>query len=247
MQVANLGLVLFLFLVGLELDIGAVRRGAQQAFLTSAAGIIVPFLCSVPVSYILHSQMGDKAPPFMSFLLFLGVAMSITAFPVLARILTERKLLRSHVGRITISAAAVDDSCAWCLLALVMSIVNSGTNYLTALYVFLCTLAYAAFLFIVVRPLLNALIRRTETSFTVSEFAVFLTFMMVLSSAFITEAIGIHAIFGAFLIGVIIPHESGFAIKLTEKIEDFVTIVCLPLYFASSGLKTEIGLLNDGR
>ncbi|KAJ3356556.1 K(+)/H(+) antiporter [Allomyces javanicus] len=243
--IANFGLVLYLFIVGLELDPRMVAINLRKSVAISVAGIVVPFGAGVAVSFALYETLmpKDTKVPFSSFFLFLGVAMSITAFPVLARILTETNLLTTRVGMTTISAAAVDDVVAWSMLALVIAIINAS-DALTALYTFLVVLAFAAFMIFAVRPVLVRLIQRSATSSTLNEFLVFITFILIFASAMFTEVIGVHAIFGAFLVGVIIPHESGFAIALTEKVEDLVTIVLLPLYFALSGLKTRLGLLD---
>ncbi|KNE54137.1 hypothetical protein AMAG_00137 [Allomyces macrogynus ATCC 38327] len=243
--IANFGLVLYLFIVGLELDPRMVAINLRKSVAISVAGIVVPFGAGVAVSFALYETLmpADTKVPFSSFFLFLGVAMSITAFPVLARILTETNLLTTRVGMTTISAAAVDDVVAWSMLALVIAIINASDS-LTALYTFLVVLAFAAFMIFAVRPVLVRLIQRSATSSTLNEFLVFITFILIFASAMFTEVVGVHAIFGAFLVGVIIPHESGFAIALTEKVEDLVTIVLLPLYFALSGLKTRLGLLD---
>ncbi|KAL7751075.1 K(+)/H(+) antiporter [Sorochytrium milnesiophthora] len=245
-MVAEFGLVLYLFLVGLELDPKMLTANMKRSLAISLAGMILPFGAGIAVSFVLYEKlMPNTTVPFSSFLLFLGVAMSITAFPVLARILTETRLLKTDLGLTTISAAAVDDFTAWCLLALVVSIIKAASG-LQALYTFLVVIAYALFLVFAVRPIMLRLIAASAHSETLSEFVVFATFMLIFTSAFFTEIIGLDSIFGGFMVGVIIPHESGFAVRLTEKVEDLVTIVLLPLYFASSGLKTDLALLNNG-
>ncbi|RKP27342.1 Sodium/hydrogen exchanger family-domain-containing protein, partial [Syncephalis pseudoplumigaleata] len=248
--VANFGLVFFLFLVSLELDPSMLLKSARRTIGISLAGMALPFGVGVAVSYALYQQLGEeyKSSGFGGFLLFCGIAMSITAFPVLARILSELNLLKTHVGSITISAAAVDDAVSWCLLALVIAIVNAGSG-IHALYIFLVAIGYVLFLILVIRPIFVRFVipRYYNPELGPSQLIVTVVVVMVFISAFFTDALGIHAIFGGFVIGVIMPHEGGFAVKLTEKIEDLITVVFLPLYFALSGLKTEIGLLNDGR
>ena len=165
---------------------------------------------------------------------------------MLARILTELKLLQTDVGTIVLSAGVGNDVVGWVLLALTVALVNAGTG-LTALYVLLVSLGYVLFLVYVVRPVFVWYLRRNGSLENgPSQSMVGLTLLMVLASAFFTNIIGVHAIFGGFLIGLIVPHEGGFAVALTEKIEDLVTVLFLPLYFALSGLKTNIGLLNSG-
>ncbi|KAJ2446034.1 K(+)/H(+) antiporter [Coemansia sp. RSA 2440] len=245
--VANFGLVLFLFMIGLELDPRMLKKNISRGVAISIAGIALPFGLGAAVSYALYSILMDSVGKFVNFLLFCGVAMAITAFPVLARILTERNLLKTTVGSISMSAAAVDDVVSWCLLALVIALTNNSSG-LTALYVFLAGLAWVLFVILVVRPVYLGYLRRSGvlSGRDPTQTVLFVTFMMVLVSAFYTDAIGIHAIFGGFLIGVIIPHDGGFAVKVVEKIEDVVHIFFLPIYFTLSGLKTDFTDLKEG-
>ncbi|KAJ2355304.1 K(+)/H(+) antiporter, partial [Coemansia sp. RSA 2618] len=245
--VANFGLVLFLFMIGLELDPRMLKRNFSRGVSISIAGIALPFGLGVAVSYALYSVLMHHEGKFVNFLLFCGVAMAITAFPVLARILTERNLLKTTVGSISMSAAAVDDVVSWCLLALVIALTNNASG-LTALWVFLAGLGWVLFVIFLVRPVYLRYLRRSGvlSGRDPTQTVLFITFMMVLVSAFYTDAIGIHAIFGGFLIGVIIPHDGGFAVKVVEKIEDVVHIFFLPIYFTLSGLKTDFTDLKDG-
>ncbi|KAJ3268036.1 K(+)/H(+) antiporter [Borealophlyctis nickersoniae] len=247
--ISNFALIFFLFLVGLELDPQSLRKKAKQSAFISLTGIILPFASGVGVSKVIYDKFGDhETVPFYSFLVFCGVAMSITAFPVLARILTERRLLTTPVGRTTLAAAAVDDAVAWTLLVLVVALINNPANAVQAIYVFLAVLAFFAFMWFVTQPILLWVVKRDTSSVDgeVGQFSVFVVFMVVVGSAFFTQAVGVHAIFGGFLAGLVTPHHNGFAIKLTEKIEDLVGILLLPLYFAYSGLNTDVGTLTDG-
>ncbi|KAG0126927.1 Sodium/hydrogen exchanger family-domain-containing protein [Tuber indicum] len=247
--VANLGLVIFLFLVGLEVDMRLLVVNWKVAVSVSAAGMVLPFGFGAAIAYGLYHQFKNDSDvnnniSFGVYLLFIGVAMAITAFPVLARILTELELLGTSVGTIVLSAGVGNDVVGWILLALTVALVNAGTG-LTALYVLLLSIAWILFLVYAVRPVFIWFLRRDgslENGPTQSMVA--LTMLMVLASAFFTNIIGIHAIFGGFLIGLICPHEGGFAVRLTEKIEDLVSVLFLPLYFTLSGLRTDIGLLN---
>ncbi|KAJ1658044.1 K(+)/H(+) antiporter [Dispira simplex] len=245
--VANLGLIFFLFMVGLELDLSAMKRNAHRAIGISLAGMVLPFGLGAAVSYALYTVIGtNKDVSFGSFLLFLGVAMAITAFPVLARILTELKLIRTYVGSLTLSAAAIDDVTSWCLLALVVAILNAKSGIIV-LWVLLCVAGFVVFLFLVGRPLLNKFFVYTNSFENgPNQQVMVVIFVLVLASAWFTEIIGVHAIFGGFLIGVIIPHDHGLAVAITEKVEDLITTVFLPLYFALSGLKTNVGDLSSG-
>ncbi|KAI8614966.1 Cation/H+ exchanger [Chytriomyces sp. MP71] len=252
--VADLGLVLYLFLVGLELDPLQLLKIFKKSVSISVAGIALPFALGAGVAKFIYDNYADQNVSFVSFLLFTGVAMSITAFPVLARILTERKMLHTRVGQATISAAAVDDFIAWTLLVLVIALINNSggsgggaSSYATAIYVFLCVVAWALFLWFAIRPLILRMVKLAEDRETLQRFLLFVVFTLVLFSGWFTEIIGVQAIFGGFLVGVIIPHEHGFARKLAHQIEDLVTIVFLPLFFAYSGLNTDLTLLRDGQ
>ncbi|KAJ1658043.1 K(+)/H(+) antiporter [Dispira simplex] len=245
--VANLGLVFFLFMVGLELDLGSLRKNIHRSLAISGAGMVIPFGLGVGVAYALYNLLGTNHDvTFTSFMLFIGVDMAITAFPVLARILTELKLLQTFVGTIALSSAAIDDVTAWCLLALVVAIVNAKSG-LIILWVFLCIGGYAVFLFTIGRRLLRRFFVYTNSFENgPNQKVMVMIFILILASAWFTEIIGVHAIFGGFLIGIIIPHDHGLAVAITEKIEDLVSTVFLPLYFALSGLKTNFGDLDRG-
>ncbi|KAJ5542839.1 hypothetical protein N7535_005263 [Penicillium sp. DV-2018c] len=248
--VANLGLVLFLFLVGLETDLRFLVSNWRVALSVSAAGMILPFALGSAISYGLyhefHNDGNTKPIAFGTYLLFIGIAMAITAFPVLCRILTELKLLSTRVGVIVLSAGVGNDVVGWILLALCVALVNAGSG-ITALYVLLVCVAYMLFLTFAFRPLFLRFLEKTGSlQKGPSQSVVALTLLIALASAFFTQIIGVHAIFGGFVIGLICPHEGGFAIKLTEKIEDLVATIFLPLYFTLSGLSTNLGLLDSG-
>ncbi|KAI5083973.1 hypothetical protein GOP47_0000142 [Adiantum capillus-veneris] len=244
--VADLGLLFFLFLVGLELDLAALKRTGKHALSIAAAGITLPFVAGVGVSIVLHNTISSDSK-FTPFLVFMGVALSITAFPVLARILAERRLLTTDVGQMAMSAAAVNDVVAWVLLALAVALSGSGRSPLIALWVLLCGVAFVAFMFIAVKPMMAKIARQAIENEPVNEMYVALTLAAVLASGFVTDAIGIHSIFGAFVFGLVIPKQGPFAGLLIEKIEDLVTILLLPLYFAVSGLKTNIGAIHGAQ
>lgn len=248
--VANLGLVLFLFLVGLEVDLRYLVSNWRIAISVGLACMAVPFGLGCAIAWGLYNSFkdepGTKPIGFGVFMLFVGVAMAITAFPVLCRILVELKLLHTPVGVIVLSAGVGNDVVGWVLLALCVALVNSGTG-ITALYVLLTCVGWVLFMVYAVRPaLIRVLVRTNSLENGPSQGIIALTLMIMLTSAFFTGVIGVHPIFGAFLAGLICPHEGGFAIKVTEKVEDLVTALFLPLYFALSGLSTNLGLLNDG-
>ncbi|RMZ81800.1 hypothetical protein DV738_g1943, partial [Chaetothyriales sp. CBS 135597] len=248
--VANLGLVLFLFLVGLEVDLRQALRNWRIAVSVAAAGMALPFGLGAAIAYGLYHQFRNDegiAPiSFGVYLIFIGVAMAITAFPVLCRILTSLKLLNTNAGVIVLSAGIGNDVVGWILLALCVALVNSGAG-LTAVWILLVLLGYALFLTFIVRPAFIWVLRKTGSLANgPSQSVVALTLLLVLISSFFTQIIGVHPIFGAFMIGILCPHDGGFAIKLTEKIEDLVSVLLLPLYFTISGLNTNLGLLNSG-
>ncbi|KAK6537933.1 K(+)/H(+) antiporter [Orbilia ellipsospora] len=250
--VATLGLVLFLFLVGLEVDFRVMLDNWRIAAGVGALGMALPFGFGAAISYGLYHEFGNdpgvnQGVNFGVFLLFCGVAFSITAFPVLCRILTELKLLSTNVGIIVLAAGVTNDVVGWILLALTVALVNAGSG-VTAVYVLLVAVGYVLFLFFVVKPVFHWYLRRTGNfgSNGPSQLALTITLLLVLASAWFADVIGIHPIFGGFVVGLICPHEGGFAVAVAEKIEDLITVLFLPLYFTYSGLRTNIGLLNSG-
>ncbi|KAM7183869.1 k+ homeostasis protein kha1 [Rhypophila sp. PSN 637] len=248
---ANIGLMLYLFLVGLEIDMRYLLSNWRVAASVAVLDMTIPFGLGVAVAWGLYRDFADEpgiAPiSFGVFALFVGVATAITAFPVLCRILTSLKLLNTTVGVIVLTSGIANDVVGWVLLALCVTLVNAGAG-ITALYILLVAVAYSLFLAYAVRPAFLWVLRRTRSLENgPSQGIVALTIFLVLASAFFTDIIGVHAIFGAFMIGLICPHEGGFAIKVTEKIEDLVATLFLPLFFALSGINTNIGLLNTGK
>jgi Kef-type K+ transport system membrane component KefB len=231
-----------MFLVGLELDTRLLRDKPHAAVAISHASILAPFVLGVILSLWLYPRLSNSSVDLDLFMTFMGVAMSITAFPVLARILVDRGLTKSSLGVIAISCAAVDDVTAWCLLAVVASMADARAKGASTTIVL--TLAYVAMMLYVVRPLVRKYMGRLELRSDVSRGAVALVLVALLLSALATEAIGVHAIFGAFLLGAVIPHDSKLARTLALKLEELVVILLLPAFFAYTGMRTQIGLVS---
>src|SRR5438270_164930 len=240
---AEVGLIFFMFLIGLELDTRLIRGRGSAAALVSHVSIIFPFLLGVGAALVLFSQLGSATGKFTPFALFLGASMSITAFPVLARILTERGLSKTRLGTVTLTCAAVDDVTAWCILALVVTIARAS-GLIGALRTIGLSIIFIALMIFVVRPLMARLATHHEEQGQLSGLALAVVFGGVLLSAVATDRIGIHAIFGAFLFGTIMPQRSEFIRELVGKLEDFVAVFLLPLFFAYTGLRTRIGLIG---
>jgi len=240
---SQIGLVLFMFVVGMELNLNVLKNKAHEAVVISHASIVIPFTLGVGLAYIIYSSFAPEGVAFTSFALFLGISMSITAFPVLARIIQERGMQKSRLGAMAITCAAADDITAWCLLAVVIAIVKAGSA-VSAIYTILLAVGYVFLMLKVVRPFLKKLGDSYDSNKGISKSFLALIFLVLLSSSFLTEIIGIHALFGAFLAGTIMP-ENKIRTLLTEKIEDLALVLLLPLFFVITGLRTQIGLLNS--
>ena len=239
---AQIGVILYMFLIGLELNSGLLKSKAHVTVAISHASIVAPFLLGSFLALFVFEKYAPAGVSFTSFAMFLGVAMSITAFPILARILTDLQLNQTELGVIALSCAAADDVTAWCLLAFVVGVTQA--DLYGAILTIVLTGAYIGLMFGVSRPLLNRLLPDSKES----ELPVGVTawvLIAVLASALITEAIGIHAIFGAFLLGAVIPHDSLLARSFRNKLEDVVSILLLPAFFAYTGTRTQIGLLSE--
>jgi Kef-type K+ transport system membrane component KefB len=237
--VAQIGVVLYMFLVGLEMNAGLLKSRAHATVAISHASILAPFLLGAILALWLYPQLGENVS-FRSFALFMGVAMSITAFPVLARILTDRKMEHTELGVVALSCAAVDDATAWCLLAFVVGATKAEMG--SAWQTIVLAIAYIAVMFVVVRPLAIRYLGKDSTH-PQKRMTVWVL-VALLFSALTAEWIGIHAIFGAFLLGAIIPHDSDVAVDFKHKLDDIVKILLLPAFFAYTGMRTEIGLIS---
>jgi Kef-type K+ transport system membrane component KefB len=241
--VAQLGVILYMFLVGLELNADLVRHRARATVATSHASIVAPFVLGSILALYLYPRLSSSDVSFTSFALFMGIAMSITAFPVLARILTDRGMSRTELGAVALTCAAADDVTAWCLLAVVVGIAQARLE--SAVVIVTLAAAFIGLMFLVVRPAVVRLTARLGDRRPTRE-TLALALVGLLLAALTTERIGIHAVFGAFLFGAIIPHHGQLAQTLTDKLEDPVTVLLLPAFFAFTGMRTQIGLVSGG-
>lgn len=239
---AQLGVILYLFLVGLELDPGLLRRCGHATLVISHASIIAPFLLGSALALGLYPVVSSADVPFTAFALFLGVSLSVTAFPVLARILTDRHISRSQMGTVALTCAAIDDATAWCLLAVVLGVAQARAS--EAIRTVALTITFIGVLLLVVAPLVARLLRWLDSAPDVSRGTLGLALLGMLASAIATEAIGIHGFFGAFLFGAIIPPRSHVAVELHRRLGDVVAILFLPAFFAFTGMRTQIGLIS---
>ena len=241
---SQIGLILFMFVVGMELDLKVMRNKAQEAVVISHASIVIPFALGIGLAYFIYLHFAPMGVQFLSFGLFLGIAMSITAFPVLARIVQERGLQKTRLGTIVITCAAADDITAWSLLAAVIAIVKAG-SFVSALYIIGLAAAYVLIMIKVIRPFLKRVGDLHSTRENLGKPIVAIFFLTLIISSYATEVIGIHALFGAFMAGAIMPENTKFRTIFIEKVEDVALVLLLPLFFVFTGLRTEIGLLND--
>jgi len=243
---SQIGVCLFMFAVGMELDLSHLRGKAHTAVVVSHASIIIPYFLGVALALLLYRSYAREGASFTAFALFMGISMSITAFPVLARILQERNLARTPLGAAAISCAAVDDVTAWTVLAFVVAVVRAA-GIASVGFILLLVVLFVALMLCVVKPRLPlwlggpAALERAEPGKGLLAAVV----LMVLVSSLATELIGIHALFGAFLAGVIMPSAGDFRHKLSLRVESFSSVLLLPLFFAFTGLRTQIGLLNN--
>ena len=240
---SQVGLILFMFVIGMELNMAALKSHLKETFLISHAGIFLPFFLGMLLAYFLYADYAAYLTTYLPFALFIGISMSITAFPVLARIIQEKDLTRTHLGTISLGSAAIGDVTAWCVLAAIIAIAKTG-SVVASMYTLLLTTVYILVMVLIVKPFLKKMGEHYQTTEVVNRSTVAFLFLVLLISAFITEALGIHALFGAFMAGVVMPPMTNFRRIIVEKVEDVSVSFLLPLFFVFTGLRTEIGLLN---
>lgn len=241
---AQVGVILFMFCIGIELDLAGMRKRAKAAAAVSHVSIVAPFVFGCAVALGVYSTLAPQGVAFAPFALFMGIAMSITAFPVLARILKERGLSNMPLGNIAIACAAVDDVTAWCILAVVVAI-GKANGFGGAALTIALAVAFSLLMLLLVRPRLERLAQREPADETGRNRAVVAALVFAFLAALCTETIGIHALFGAFLAGALVPTESPLGRLLRERIETFAGAFLLPLFFAFTGLRTQIGMLDS--
>ncbi|MCZ8284055.1 MAG: cation:proton antiporter, partial [Bacteroidia bacterium] len=241
---SQIGLILFMFVVGMELDLKVLKTKAHEAVVISHASIIFPFALGMGLAYFIYESLAPDHINFLSFSLFIGISLSITAFPVLARIVQERNLSKTRLGAMVITCAAADDITAWCILAAVIAIVKAG-SFVSSIYTILMAIAYVLLMLKLVQPFLKRMGDIYSNKEGLSKPVVAVFFIILIASSYTTEVIGIHALFGAFMAGVIMPDNTNFRSIFIEKIEDISMLLLLPLFFVFTGLRTQIGLLNE--
>jgi Kef-type K+ transport system membrane component KefB len=242
---SQIGVLLFMFVVGVELEPAYLRDKAQAAIAVSHFSIIIPFTLGVALSLALYVQYAPPGVPFHAFALFCGIAMSITAFPVLARILEERNLTHTPLGTTAITCAAVDDVTAWSILAFVVAITTAGGAVETLLAIVVPSVMFVLLMIFAGRPLLQRMLNPDRIGDSLSKEHIAIVLVVLLSSALITEILGIHALFGAFLAGAIMPVGGTFRAVLRDRLESISSVFLLPIFFVYTGLRTQIGLLDD--
>jgi Kef-type K+ transport system membrane component KefB len=238
---SQVGLVLFMFLVGLEVRPAAIRGFAKSAIVASQASIVAPLLCGGFLAWVLYPRLGNGAAE-LPFVLFVGTAMGITAFPVLARILADRKLMHTRVGTFAIACAAVDDLTAWCLLAIITVIARPEASRTPLPWRFAELGLYLLVMVFLARPALRRLLP-SGASLDLGRFGAAMIFL--LASVWTTEALAVHALFGAFLAGIVMPKGGQLDAGLRERLESVTLVLLLPLFFAYTGLRTSVGLLDS--
>jgi Kef-type K+ transport system membrane component KefB len=240
---SQIGLILFMFTIGMELNLRVLKGKMSETYVISHSGIILPFFLGIVLAYFIYREFATGHANFLSFALFIGTSMSVTAFPVLARIIQEKGKTKTNLGTISLASAAIDDVTAWCLLAAVIAIAKTG-SLSGSLYTIGLSIVYIAIMLFVVRPFMKRLGDVYRTREVVNKSVIAFIFLILLCSAFVTQLIGIHPLFGAFLAGVIMPPLPNFRKLIIEKIEDVSVTLLLPLFFVFTGLRTQIGLLN---
>jgi Kef-type K+ transport system membrane component KefB len=244
---STVGLILFLFLIGMELDYGQLYKQRATAVMASGMSIVFPFAMGALLAHSLRIRFAPHGIGSIPFVLFLGISMSITAFPVLARIIEERHMQGTALGTTAIMCAAVDDVVAWTLLAIALALIghDGGSASLPLRLVGLAV--YLVVMIMVVRPVAAWLVKRMRTTTDLPLEMLGVVVALTLCSAAATEAIGVHPLFGAFMAGVCFPRVERWQTAMRTKLDMLVSVLLLPLFFALTGMRTRLDLLNGGR
>ncbi len=242
---SQIGLLLFMFIVGLELDPKLLKGRGNAAFLIGQSSIVLPFILGVLLSLFLYPLLSSNSITLTAFALFMGASMSVTAFPVLARILSEKNLIKTKLGAITIACAAINDVTAWSILAVLVTIVRAGSEKIP----FWLTISGAIIFILIMIFIIRPLIAKLENYFStrgnkLTNDMLGLVLLLMLASAWTTEWLGIHALFGAFFMGAMMPRNKYFLNSVIEKLNDLTVVLLLPIFFALTGLHTSIGLIS---
>jgi len=243
--VSQIAVIFFMFLVGVDLDAGLLRQKGGSSLVISQASIFAPFVLGAALAPWLYSSLSAPGVSFAVFALFLGISMSVTAFPVLARILRDRQMHKSDLGTMALACAAVDDVIAWCLLAFVVGMASSGPRQ--ALVTIALTAAFIAIVLVVVRPVAVRFARAQPVGGDALQRTIVVVCIAAFLASVATDWIGIHVFFGAFLVGLVVPHDSPVALQIKSRFEDTVSALLLPVFFVLTGLRTQIGLIHGHR
>jgi len=239
-MLAQVGIIFYMFLIGLEVDLDEMKQHMRSTLIISNISILVPFILGIILSIKLYASLAPAGLCFTSFALFVGISLSITAFPILARILTDKNLHKTSLGKLALTCAAINDIMAWCLMALVVSVASS--RYSNAFMTIALTIGYVIAMIVFIRPILKS--KLASHSNVLNEKILVTVFAALLISSATTELIGIHALFGAFLFGAIVPHDHELAKNLHYRLYDFIRLFFLPIFFAYTGLRTKINLVS---
>jgi Kef-type K+ transport system membrane component KefB len=236
---SNVGLLIFMFIVGVEFKLNILKEHARTIIGISYVSVILPFILGVLLAHTILKTYLPTNLSFFAYALYIGVAISITSFTVLARIMKDRGITNTRLGSIVISCTALNDIIAWCILAVIITTIKAGSSTF-AMYTFLFVAFYVALMFLVVKPFIKSFFQRNK----LNNSSFFIVYSTLLASSYVSEVIGVHMLFGAFLAGSIMPADADFAKNVTDKLENFAFVLLLPLYFAFTGLRTQIGLLS---
>ncbi len=241
---SQVGLIVFMFLAGLEINPETIRKLGRPTVAVGGMSFVFPFFLAVLLSVVLYPRLSAPSVPFLNFALLMGVAMSITAFPVLARILTDSGIIGSSVGTVAMASAAAGDVVAWIILAGVVLLAGGNSKTLPLWAILSGFVIFMLFMFLFGRRCLERIGVNKNLNGNITQSQLALILLLVLVSGLVTEILGIHPLFGAFFLGTVMPRDFSFVEELRKKLEDIVVVLLVPLYFAFTGLRTSLGLIS---